>query len=60
MIDAFKRAASRARCGRDCARAPGRIVAPDARAIAMLAGGRFSDEALLRAIAAEIESDESR
>ena len=36
----------------------GDSFAPDARAIAMLARvGRFSDDALLRAIAAEIESD---
>ena len=60
MIDAFKRAGvieaamaggiSRARLGDS--------FAPDARAIAMLARvGRFSDDAVLRAVAAEIEAD---
>ena len=60
MIDAFKRAGvTEAAMAGGIARA--RLAdsfAPDARAIAMLARvGRFSDDALLRAIAAEIESD---
>ena len=60
MIDAFKRAGvTEAAMAGGIARARlGESFAPDARAIAMLARvGRFSDDALLRAIAAEIESD---
>ena len=58
MIDAFKRAGvTEAAMAGGIARARlGESFAPDARAIAMLARvGRFSDDALLRAIAAEIE-----
>jgi len=60
MIDAFKRAGvEEAAMAGGIARARlGESFAPDARAIAMLARvGRFSDDALLRAIAAEMESD---
>jgi len=60
MIDAFKRAgvAEAAMAGGIARARLGESFAPDARAIAMLARvGRFSDDALLRAIAAEIESD---
>jgi hypothetical protein len=60
MIDAFKRAGvTEAAMAGGIARARlGESFAPDARAIAMLSRlGRFSDDALLRAIAAEIESD---
>ncbi len=60
MIDAFKRAgAAQAAMAGGISRARlGESFAPDARAIAMLARvGRFSDDVLLRAIAAEIESD---
>lgn len=60
MIDAFKRAGvTEAAMAGGIARA--RLAdsfAPDARAIAMLARvGRFSDDAVLRALAAEVESD---
>jgi DUF1009 family protein len=60
MIDAFKRAGvSEAAMAGGIARARlGETFAPDPRALAMLAGvGRFSDDALLRAVAAEVESD---
>ncbi|HTQ25105.1 MAG TPA: UDP-2,3-diacylglucosamine diphosphatase LpxI [Candidatus Binataceae bacterium] len=60
IIDAFKRAGvGEAAMAGGIARARlGESFAPDARAIAMLARvGRFSDDALLRAIAAEMESD---
>jgi DUF1009 family protein len=60
MIDAFKRAgvAQAAMAGGIARARLGESFAPDARAIAMLARvGRFSDDALLRAIAAEVESD---
>jgi DUF1009 family protein len=60
MIDAFKHAGvTEAAMAGGIARARlGDSFAPDARAIAMLARvGRFSDDALLRAVAAEIESD---
>jgi UDP-2,3-diacylglucosamine hydrolase len=60
MIDAFKGAGiTEAAMAGGIARARlGESFAPDARAIAMLARlGRFSDDALLRAVAAEIESD---
>jgi hypothetical protein len=60
MIDAFKRAgvAEAAMAGGIARARLGESFAPDARAIAMLARvGRFSDDALLRAIAAEMESD---
>jgi UDP-2,3-diacylglucosamine hydrolase len=60
MIDAFKRAgvAEAAMAGGIARARLGESFAPDARAIAMLARvGRFSDDALLRAIAAEIEAD---
>jgi DUF1009 family protein len=60
MIDALKRAgvAEAAMAGGIARARLGESFAPDARAIAMLARvGRFSDDALLRAVAAEIESD---
>ncbi len=60
MIDAFKRAGvTEAAMAGGIARARlGESFAPDARAIAMLARvGRFSDDALLRAVAAEVEVD---
>lgn len=60
MIDAFKRAGvTEAAMAGGVARARlGETFAPDARAFAMLARvGRFSDDALLRAVAAEVESD---
>jgi DUF1009 family protein len=60
MIDAFKRAgvAEAAMAGGIARARLGESFAPDARAIVMLARvGRFSDDALLRAIAAEMESD---
>jgi DUF1009 family protein len=60
MIDAFKRAGviEAAMAGGIARARLGESFAPDARAIAMLARvGRFSDDALLRAVAAEIESD---
>jgi len=60
MIDAFKRAGvtEAAMAGGIVRARLGESFAPDARAIAMLSRvGRFSDDALLRAIAAEIESD---
>ena len=60
MIDAFKRAGvTRAAMAGGISRARlGDSFAPDARAIAMLARvGRFSDDALLRAVAAEVEAD---
>lgn len=60
MIDAFKRAGvTEAAMAGGIARARlGESFAPDARAIAMLARvGRFSDDAVLRAVAAEVESD---
>jgi DUF1009 family protein len=60
MIDAFKRAGviEAAMAGGIARARLGESFAPDARAIAMLARlGRFSDDALLRAVAAEVESD---
>jgi len=60
MIDAFKRAGvtEAAMAGGIVRARLGESFAPDARAIAMLSRvARFSDDALLRAIAAEIESD---
>jgi len=60
LIDALKRAGvTQAAMAGGIARARlGESFAPDARAIAMLARvGRFSDDALLRAVAAEVESD---
>ena len=60
IIDAFKNAgvAEAAMAGGIARARLGESFAPDARAIAMLArAGRFSDDVLLRAIAAEIESD---
>jgi len=60
MIDAFKRAGiTQAAMAGGIGRARlGESFAPDARAIAMLARvGRFSDDALLRAVAAEVEAD---
>ena len=60
MIDAFKRAGViQAAMAGGIARARlGESFAPDARGIAMLARvGRFSDDAVLRAVAAEVESD---
>lgn len=60
MIDAFKRAGvTEAAMAGGIARARlGESFASDARGIAMLARvGRFSDDAVLRAVAAEVESD---
>jgi len=60
MIDAFKRAgvAEAAMAGGIARARLGESFAPDARAITMLARvGRFSDDALLRAVAAEVEAD---
>jgi len=60
MIDAFRRAEVReAAMAGGIARARlGSSFAPDARAIAMLARiGRFSDDAVLRGVAAEVEAD---
>lgn len=60
MIDAFKRAgvAEAAMAGGIARARLGESFAPDARAIAMLQRvGRFSDDAILRAVAAEVESD---
>jgi UDP-2,3-diacylglucosamine hydrolase len=60
MIDAFKRTGvTQAAMAGGIARARlGESFAPDARGIAMLARvGRFSDDAVLRAVATEVESD---
>ena len=60
MIDAFKRAGitEAAMAGGITRTQLGETFAPDARAVAMLARvGRFSDDAILRAVAAEVESD---
>jgi UDP-2,3-diacylglucosamine hydrolase len=60
MIDAFKRAGvvEAAMAGGIARARLGESFAPDQRALAMLARlGRFSDDALLRAVADEVESD---
>jgi UDP-2,3-diacylglucosamine hydrolase len=60
MIDAFKRAGvvEAAMAGGIARARLGESFAPDARALAMLQRvGRFSDDAILRAVAAEVELD---